>query len=437
MLRRILPVFYFVAVLLPGILLLVTGQMGGIVPFHAAARFFAVTAFAMLLLQPVLSARFHWIEKPFGLDRVLAFHRFTGITAAAFAILHPLMLALGSNSFAVITNLDSPWQITAGRLTMLVILFYGGAALYHKALKIPFQLWLRMHNAVAPVIIAGAFLHSWFMAVRFFPQPLRILWLVLPSVSLFSYLHLTIYQRLRARSRPLKVSQVNPVTSNVWELVLTPEKGGDVFSYLPGQFLFLTLLRGRDLPVEEHPFTISSSPSERDHISVAVKESGDFTASIGETRPKDRAAVLAPYGRFSFMLHPERKRTVFIAGGIGITPILSMLRYMTHVKMEREVFLFYANRTESDIAFRNELEAMGREGSVPKLSLFHIISKPGENWNGEKGRLNGEILRKHLDNFRDTAFYICGPPPMMDSVAAVLLAGGADPGDVHMEKFSL
>ena len=199
--------------------------------------------------------------------------------------------------------------------------------------------------------------------------------------------------------------------------------------------LFLTLLRGRYLPVEEHPFTISSSPSENDHISVAVKESGDFTASIGQTGPKDRAAVLAPYGRFSFMLHPERKRTVFIAGGIGITPILSMLRYMTHLKMEREVFLFYANRTESDIAFRNELDAMGEEGSVPKLSLFHIISKPRENWDGEKGRLNGEILRKHLENFRDTAFYICGPPPMIEAVWRVLEDKGLSDQDIFYDKF--
>lgn len=437
MLKRFFAVLYFAAVLLPGLLLLMTGQMEGILPYHAAARFFAVTAFAMLLMQPVLSARFHWLEKPFGLDRVLAFHRLTGITAAAFAILHPLFLALGSKSFALLTDLNSPWQITAGRLTILILLFYGGAALYHKAMKIPFQLWLRMHNAGAPFIIAGAFLHSWFMAVRYFPLPLKVLWFVLPAVSLFSYLHLTLYQRLRARSCAMTVSQVNPVTSNVWELVLTPGKGGDVFSYLPGQFLFLTLLRGRDLPVEEHPFTISSSPSERDHISVAVKESGDFTSSMGQTRPKDRASVLAPYGRFSFMLHPERKRTAFIAGGIGITPVISMLRYMTHSKMEREVFLFYANRTEPDIAFRDELETMGKEGSVPKLKLVHILSKPGESWTGEKGRLSGEILGKHLGDFGDTAFYICGPPPMMDSAAAVLLSGGADPRDVHMEKFAL
>ena len=235
----------------------------------------------------------------------------------------------------------------------------------------------------------------------------------------------------------MKVSQVIPVTSNVWELILMPKKNGQLFSYLPGQFLFLTLLRGRGLPNEEHPFTISSSPSEADHISVAVKESGDFTQLIGQTISGDDAAVLAPYGRFSFMLHPERKRTVFIAGGIGITPLLSMLRYMTHCRMQRSAYLFYANRTEPDIAFRDELEAMTEDESTPRLNLIHVLSKPGEVWTGEKGRLNGEILSRHLGGFGDTAFYICGPPPMMNSVATVLLLGGAVAGDVHMERFSL
>lgn len=428
---------YLTAVAIPVLVLIFTGGTEHIVPFHIAARFVAVSAFTMLLLQPVLSARFKWIERLAGLDRLLAFHRITGITAAFFAFLHPILLALGSRSTAILTKLDLPWYISAGRITLIILLIYGAAAVFRAGLKIPFQLWLRLHNSVTPVIITGAFLHSWFTAVRHMPDPLRAVWFVIPLLSLFSYLHLTVYQRLSARKNPFIVSSVSRITANVWEILMTPPEGKKLFQYLPGQFLFVTFLRGRGLPVEEHPFTISSSPSETDHIAVTIKESGDFTSSIGRTKAGDRAAVLAPYGRFSHLLHPDRPRVVFIAGGIGVTPLLSMIRYMAHLRTEKDILLFYCNRTEADIAFKDELDAIAGSDSSPDLRIVHILSNPGENWTGEKGRISGATMKKYLGDMGNTGYYVCGPPPMMNGVEAALLSSGVADSNIHMEKFSL
>lgn len=426
----ILPWVYAALALLPAIVLLLTGQLSSIVPFHIAARICAVTAFAMLLLQPVLSARFHWMERPFGLDRILVFHRKTGIAAVFIGILHPVFLALGSGSFSLFTNFDSPWQITVGRLALLAMLLYGAAAVYRAALRIPFQLWLRMHSALAVPILAGVFVHSWFIAVRYMPLPVRVLWFALGGLSLFSYLHLSVFQRLRARLSAWTVTAVENVTPNVREITLAPPKGRKTFDYLPGQFMFLTLL-SRNLPAEEHPFTIASCPEERGTVSVAIKESGDFTALVGRTAVGDRAAVLAPYGRFSCLLHPRRDRTVFIAGGIGITPMLSMLRHMSSAGASPGALLFYGNRTEADIAFRSELEGM------EFLRTVHVLSSAEEGWQGETGRIGCALMERYLDGFSDTAFYICGPPPMMEAVAADLMIHGVRSGDIHMERFSL
>lgn len=320
-----LVVLYIAAALLPAALMALTGGMEGAGIFLVAARFFAVTGFAMLLFQPLLSARFRWMERRPGLDRLLSFHRITGITAGIFIILHPLMLALNQQSLSLFTNFDSPWQINAGRITLAVFIIYGAGAVFRAGLKIPFQKWLRMHNALAPLLIAGGFLHSWFIKVQYLAPSMRVLWFILLFAGLFSYFHLTLYQRLSARMKPWRVSRVNRITGNVWEIVMEPPAGKHPFGYLPGQFLFVTFLRGRGLPNEEHPFTISSSPTEKGHVAVTIKESGDFTASIGETAPGDRAALMAPYGRFSYLLHPQGKRMVLIAGGIGVTPLLSMI----------------------------------------------------------------------------------------------------------------
>lgn len=432
-----LVVLYTAAALLPAVLMTLTGGMEGAGAFLVAARFFAVTGFAMLLFQPLLSARFKWMERRPGLDRLLSFHRLTGVTAGIFIILHPLMLALNQKSFSLFTNFDSPWQINAGRITLAVFIIYGAGAVFRAGLKIPFQTWLRMHNALAPLLIAGGFLHSWFIKVQYLSLSMQVLWFLLLFAGLFSYFHLTLYQRLSARMKPWRVSRVNRITGNVWEIVMEPPAGKEPFGYLPGQFLFVTFLRGRGLPNEEHPFTISSSPTEKGHVAVTIKESGDFTATIGETRTGDRAALLAPYGRFSYLLHPRGKRIVLIAGGIGVTPLLSMIRHMRDSGFSGETVLFYANRTEGDIAYREELDEMVRTDALPGFSLVHILGKPPEGWTGEKGRLNGGVLNRNLGSFEGVEFYICGPPPMMDAISAELLTAGVASRDIHMERFAL
>lgn len=107
---------------------------------------------------------------------------------------------------------------------------------------------------------------------------------------------------------------------------------------------------------EPHPFTISSSSS-AEWLSVSIKTVGDFTEKIGTTKPGDYALIDAPYGRFSFLEFPAQKY-LFIAGGIGITPFMSMLRFICDNRISREVLLLWGNRTERDIAFQDELDEM-------------------------------------------------------------------------------
>jgi predicted ferric reductase len=396
-----------------------------------------MTGFAMLCLQPILSSRFRWIERPFGLDRLLRIHRVTGITAAVLVTLHPLVLSLWAGSTWLLMSLNLPMSLTVAKATLLILYLFGLAALFHGKFRIPFQWWLRAHSALAPLIIAGIFLHSYLAVVRYQPLPMRILWFLLAGTGLFGWLHLNLAGRLGGRIHPWKVTDVGSVTHNVWRLELSPPSGRGAFRYLPGQFLFVTLLRKRGLPREEHPFTISSSPSEMGTIQITVKESGDFTGTVSDTSGGDRAVVMAPYGRFSYLLHPPQDDMVFIAGGIGITPFMSMLRYMRESDPGRKVLLIYANRTEGDIAYRNELESMASSHEGPDLELIHVLSNPDPSWEGESGYINGERLSAILRETDKLAFWVCGPPPMMRSVMDALTGMGVGLDRIHMEKFSL
>jgi predicted ferric reductase len=208
------------------------------------------------------------------------------------------------------------------------------------------------------------------------------------------------------------------------------------FDYLPGQFQFVTFFRNRDLPVEEHHWTISSSPTERRYVSSTIKELGDFTSSIGKTKPRDTAAVHAPFGRFSYILHPNERDLVFIVGGIGITPLMSMLRHMRETQSENHVLLLYANKTEEDIVFRRELREI-EAGGHPRLTTVHILSKASEKWQGETGYIDSEKIRRFCGNPTEKTFYLCGPEALVDGVATFLRSEGVQDSHMHREIFSL
>jgi predicted ferric reductase len=127
---------------------------------------------------------------------------------------------------------------------------------------------------------------------------------------------------------------------------------------------------------------------------------------------------------------------VFIAGGIGITPIISMLRHMKDTQKNFPVLLFYANKNEEDILFNEELKRIKKEGH-PKLNIVHILSEPSANWKGEKGHLDQEKMERFLmEDLKDKAFYICGPQGLLDIVYKSLIKMKVKTNQIHTEIFS-
>ena len=229
----------------------------------------------------------------------------------------------------------------------------------------------------------------------------------------------------------MKVSSVHQQTHNTWTLRLVPEQGEEIFSYMPGQFAFLKLIRTEG-PSEEHPFTISSSPTQRGQVSFTIKESGDFTRTIGKTREGDRAVLNAPFGRFSFKFD-DPKSIVFIAGGVGITPIMSMLRYLRDTDDKRPVRSIYGNRLEKDIIFREEIEKLPEN-----VKSTHVLSGASPDWQGLRGHVTKEIIEQHArDILNEADVYVCGPPPMMEKVIESLEELGVSPNRIHFERFTL
>ncbi|MDQ7783238.1 MAG: ferredoxin reductase family protein [Desulfomonilaceae bacterium] len=433
----LLVVVYGLLILSPLITVAALWMKGEMTLMHETGTSAAFAAYGIIALQPVLTARWKFVERPFGLDVISRFHRYMGLFAAALLLSHPPLMAYGGAGVKLLLTLEQPWYVLLGKAVLVLLLINVCVSMWYARFGLGFEQWRRFHNVLAMIVIPCAFVHSWWSGYDMGPKPMVLLWFGLLGLTVWAYVDRKLVQPMRLERRPYRVSDVEQETHNVWTVKLAPPEGERIYDHHPGQFHFVTLYRSEGVPVEEHHWTISSSPTQREHISSTIKESGDFTSTIGRTAPGDTAIVQGPFGRFSYTLYPQDKEYVFIAGGIGITPFMSMLRHMRDTGNDAEVLLIYANSTEQDIVFRSEIEEM-EHGTRPRLSVIHVVGKPDEGWTGQSGRLTPEALVRLVGpDSEDRAYYVCVPPGMAKVVIRGLRSMGVPYRRMRREEFSL
>mgnify|MGYP006284764107 CR=1 FL=1 len=436
-----LSIFYLILYLLvitsPLIIILLTGPFTDHGILYELGKAFALMGFLIIAMQFVLSSRRKWIERPFGLDMIFSYHKAMAVLAGLLIASHPILLAIGSGDLQLITSLSLPWYILLGKVILLFVLVQIIVSVLRKTFHIGFEKWRLSHNLIGGILIVGIFVHSLIAShADLNLDAVLYLWIGIPVIGLAFYAHHKFIVPARLKKHPYTITDVRQETHNVWTLEMSPPDDERRYQYHPGQFHFITLHRDRDLPKEEHHFTISSSPTQPSIVTSSIKESGDFTSTIGKTKKGDTVSVEAPFGRFSYLFHPEDKNFVFIAGGIGITPLMSMLRDMRDSTSEANVLLIYANHSQDDIVFRQELDEIVA-GNYPKLKVVHVLDHPSVEWEGETGYVDQDKLHKLIENFQDKAFYICCPPAMRKIVLNSLKKMGVKNNQVRVEIFSL
>jgi len=396
----------------PGSLLVRLGRAAGLI------------GFAMLALEVVLTSRVRFIERAFGLDRLTRFHKLAALVACVLILAHPTLLGVGRYPFDAAPG----WQIELGEIALAILVLGVLFALTFKALGMSYQLWRFLHKGMIAVVVLG-FVHALVIGADLYRTGMRVyFWTLLVAAGLV-FLYRNVFVPLWGRRR-FRVASVTQETHDTFTLALEPEDGKALPHY-PGQFMFLTLRRA-EMRSEEHPFTIASAPTREGPVTVTVKQSGDFTNTIGRTRPGDLALVEAPFGRFSFVDH-DAKRFLFIAGGVGITPLMSMLRSLADTDDERPAVLLFANKTEADILFRDELSQ-----PPENVEVVHVLSQPDDGWTGATGYVTAEVIEELAGMMLDDAeVFLCGPPAMMNGVVRALKTLGVARRRIHTERFAL
>lgn len=201
------------------------------------------------------------------------------------------------------------------------------------------------------------------------------------------------------------------------------------FVFLPGQYLLVSVQKDGTLLTK--PLSISSSPMEN-FLEITKRITGhEFSNAMIKLQVGDGVYIDGPYGSFTF--EGEYSKVAMLAGGIGITPFMSMINYCTQMQIPSDIILLYGNRSEENIPFFHELNTAAKKNK--NFKVVHTLSRAGDSWMGRRGRLNSEIIRKEIQDYIGRIFYLSGPPGFVIDCTQHLKSLGISEEKIKTESF--
>ncbi len=423
---------YLVAVTLP---LILSAWVGGPPrPFHQElASGLGILAFSMVLMEFILSGRFKAISNGVGLDVTMRFHQMMARTALVFALLHPFLYQ-GTPSGG-----QRPWDptreltittdfsaLSTGIVAYLLLASLALLAIGRTQLDYKYETWRLLHG-IGALLIAVLLWHHTVYAGRYGSQPVMTwVWLAMTGVAVGSLLTVYLLVPLLQKARPWRVASVTQLTPKQWEVTVKPD-GHSGLDYKAGQFVWLNV-GNSPFSMKENPFSICSAPAAGPEISFMIRELGDFTRTIGQIKTGTVAYLDGAYGNLSIDGRTE-PGVALIAGGVGLAPLLGILRQMRLTGDSREVTLIYGNRVIDQVAYRDELGAD---------DVIYVLSEPPETWQGETGVIDAALMDRVFSEreFSEWVFVMCGPRIMMDVVEDHLINRGTPSHRILSERFN-
>lgn len=407
---------------------------GGGTALISVGALFGLYAMFAFMTQYILMSGIRPLERVFGLDRLTRMHHVNGFLGWGLLLGHvPLILmgysqGSGTGMLAQLRELMGAlpyitWAVIAN--VLLQVVFLSSIVIVRRRLK--YEWWRTTHWLVYGVFIL-AFWHQLANGQELLAYPgLRRYWIglfifALGAVFWRRYLRpLLLYARYRFVVE--KVTTEAPGVTSIYVSGQSLQK----LRYQAGQFAFWYFWQS-GFRTQKHPFTISSSPKDP-YLRLSAKGIGDYSAALSAIRKGTPVLLNGPYGRFTTAVQTRKKR-LFIAGGIGITPIRSMLG---EERLPGDMLL-YSARTQADLAFFDEIEQWRADGlevgyfvgeSSLRAPYMHIA------------QIDGPQLQQLAPDLAERDVWLCGPPPMMDAIEKTLIGLGVPKPQIHTERFRL
>lgn len=394
--------------------------------------------FSLMALEFALISRINAAAQPFGQDALQLFHNIMGVVALGLLLFHPILLIIHGypancwlNPFAACGNSAT---VTAS-LALYALILLIGTSIWRKTLRIPYEAWQVAHGFLALFILISALVHI-FILGRYTTTPImRVLWILyaIIVVSLISWYK--ILTPILRWNKQWEVTENRKERGESHTLVLKPVNHSG-FSFEPGQYAWIKK-GSTPFGVGQHPISFSSvgDVPASGTVSFTIKKLGDWSGvEVPAIEPGDRMWLDGPHG----VLSSDREQGmgyILIAGGIGITPLYSMCQTMTEREDMRPVVLFYGGNDWEGQTFREELEELSNKMN---LQVVHVLQNPPDNWAGERGYINTDILKRYLPKqYKRFVYFVCGPEPLMDAMEIALPELGVPADKVFSERFGM
>jgi predicted ferric reductase len=401
-------------------------------PGRALALSAGLVGFSALVVAVVLPARLPWLIASFGIETVLAVHRLIGLVAVVLVLLHLVAVVIVDPRGLSILDLahTTPAARAAVVATVALVLIVV-LALRRPAHQPRYEGWRLVHNGLVAVVVVAAWLHVWWLR-HLVSHVVVAAWFVATGLVVSGLAaRRWIWLPLRAGKYAYVVVSVRAVAGDGVTLVIQADGHGGL-PFEPGQFVWLKI-GSTPFVFEEHPFSIASSAEHPERMDFTIKALGDFTELLGALRPGRRVFLDGPYGGFTVEGLENAAGFVFIAAGVGITPLLSILRTLADRGDQRRVWLIMSARTPHDLMLRPEVEQVRERLN---LKVIEVVSAPEPGWRGETGRIDRSLLTRNLPRRPHRLHYfLCGPAPMVTSVSHDLIALGVPFRRIHTERF--
>jgi len=410
-------VVYFVLIFAPLLILLLAPRPAGRTFWRELSVALGFVGLALMGLQFIPTARLPFLSEVFPLDTLYAFHHRLSVTAFLLTLAHPLILFIHNPYTLTLLNIfTAPWRARAAVAATVAMIFLVFSSVKRLSLKLSYEAWRVLHDVLSVAVVGFALYHI-FKVNYYTSIPVqRWLWVVMGILWALMILYIRVFKPIQLLRRPYEIVEVIRERGNTWSLNLKPV-GHAGRTFRAGQVAWLSIGHS-PFRIEEHPFSYASSDMHPETVGFAIKELGDFTATIGSLKPGTKVYIDGPYGTFDLDHHPDRNY-VFIAGGIGSAPVMSMLRTLADRNDDRHLQFFYGNPTYETIIFREELESLQQQLN---LDVIHVLEKPHTGWEGETGYITKAVLERHLTpEFQHCTYFICGPLPMIENVERALM----------------
>jgi predicted ferric reductase len=404
-----------------------------LVEFSVALGFVGLS---ILTLQFALIARFKAVAAPFGIDALQQYHVQITFVGLAFALAHPVLLFVADSKYLPLLNLaTAPWRARFAFISVVALLVLFGLSVWRRALHLSYEWWQATHGLLAVIVVLFALLHASLVGYYVTGLLRRVVYDGYIGTLILLLVWIRLLSPLIRLRRPWRVVRVDADRGGTSTLVIEPV-GHEGFRFDPGQFGWISVGRS-PFAITQHPFSFSSAADTPPGgpVAMTIKAAGDFTKTVPDVTPGTRVYLDGPHGVFSMDRH-QAPGYVFIAGGVGVTPLYSMLLTMREREDVRPVTLFYASATWDDVVFRDELAELSE--TMPNLRVVHVLERPPDGWTGESGYITPDTLRRHLPpQYGRYEYLICGSSVMMDAMEKALTEVGVPFRQISTERFDM